>query len=603
MLTDPVATAFEKNVHGTSATEANNGYGTPPVSKSAAVLARIVNAPEQQQRREHRPGDADLGLLVAGPEVALGQRDDQLLRPHQLAEHRPDAEVATEQQLAGRAASASDRRPGGGSRRASTGGGTGSGRTGRAGSWAACDRAAARSVVVGRSRVVRWCPLVASPAARAPARLPRRPGGTVLACASDQRAVYGLPTASRQAASTSGACGNGRRNERMRARIGRQVTVADENGDQTGGHGGSPAPADPVLHVITSTQRRGAETFAVDLAAALGDRGVASEVAALAPGTGDTLDVATLGPSALGSGHAAGAAPASSGRSCGGRPRLAHAARLRAGAGRPADPGRVPQHRRSGGVGRRAACAACARGRCSVARRPSPPCGPRRPTPSTTSTACPALGCTSSPTASRPNGARSRTRRRGRRPAPTSACRPAAPVVADDRRAVGREAGGRRHRRGGGGGRRPPAGGGRRARAAGARAPGGRGPRRPGALRRGPAGPGRGAGRGRRGGVVQPYRGHAGRADRGGPVGPSRRGDRRRRGGADRAGRRDGAAGPPGRRERADRRSGAGAGRARRASGPPPAPTAWPTFEIGAVADGWADLLRTLGVAARVREG
>ena len=45
MLTDPVATAFEKNVQGTSATEANNGYGTPSVSKSAAVLARIVNAP------------------------------------------------------------------------------------------------------------------------------------------------------------------------------------------------------------------------------------------------------------------------------------------------------------------------------------------------------------------------------------------------------------------------------------------------------------------------------------------------------------------------------------------------------------------------------
>jgi glycosyltransferase involved in cell wall biosynthesis len=56
---------------------------------------------------------------------------------------------------------------------------------------------------------------------------------------------------------------------------------------------------DRVLHVITSTQRRGAETFAVDLAAALGERGAASEVVALAPGTGDTLDVASLGPAAL----------------------------------------------------------------------------------------------------------------------------------------------------------------------------------------------------------------------------------------------------------------------------------------------------------------
>jgi glycosyltransferase involved in cell wall biosynthesis len=85
----------------------------------------------------------------------------------------------------------------------------------------------------------------------------------------------------------------------MRGRIGRQVTVAEDNGDQAGAHDGGPGPADRVLHVITSTQRRGAETFAVDLAAALGARGVASEVVALAPGAGDTLDVATLGPAGL----------------------------------------------------------------------------------------------------------------------------------------------------------------------------------------------------------------------------------------------------------------------------------------------------------------
>jgi glycosyltransferase involved in cell wall biosynthesis len=85
----------------------------------------------------------------------------------------------------------------------------------------------------------------------------------------------------------------------MRGRIGRQVTVAEDNGDQAGRHGGGATPADRVLHVITSTQRRGAETFAVDLAAALGARGVASEVAALAPGAGDTLEVATLGPAGL----------------------------------------------------------------------------------------------------------------------------------------------------------------------------------------------------------------------------------------------------------------------------------------------------------------
>jgi glycosyltransferase involved in cell wall biosynthesis len=124
--------------------------------------------------------------------------------------------------------------------------------------------------------------------------------GTVLACTSDERAVFGLPAASRQVALAFGGRGIGWRIERMRGRIGRQVTVADGNGDEAGGDGGGRSPADPVLHVITSSQRRGAETFAVDLAAALGDRGAASEVVALAPGAGDTLDVATLGPSALG---------------------------------------------------------------------------------------------------------------------------------------------------------------------------------------------------------------------------------------------------------------------------------------------------------------
>jgi glycosyltransferase involved in cell wall biosynthesis len=77
----------------------------------------------------------------------------------------------------------------------------------------------------------------------------------------------------------------------------RQVTEADRNEDDAS-RGTGPV-AGRVLHVITSTQRRGAETFAVDLAAALGDRGVASEVVALVPGAGDPLDVATLGRAAL----------------------------------------------------------------------------------------------------------------------------------------------------------------------------------------------------------------------------------------------------------------------------------------------------------------
>lgn len=55
-----------------------------------------------------------------------------------------------------------------------------------------------------------------------------------------------------------------------------------------------------MLHVVTSTQRRGAETFAVDLAAALGERGLPSAVVALSGSTGDALDVPALGTTALG---------------------------------------------------------------------------------------------------------------------------------------------------------------------------------------------------------------------------------------------------------------------------------------------------------------
>jgi glycosyltransferase involved in cell wall biosynthesis len=64
-----------------------------------------------------------------------------------------------------------------------------------------------------------------------------------------------------------------------------------------------PAREVDVLHVITSTQRRGAETFAVDLDAALTGLGMTSEVVALTSGgrsgDGATLDVPVLGLSTL----------------------------------------------------------------------------------------------------------------------------------------------------------------------------------------------------------------------------------------------------------------------------------------------------------------
>ncbi|HLT70882.1 MAG TPA: glycosyltransferase family 4 protein [Acidimicrobiales bacterium] len=55
-----------------------------------------------------------------------------------------------------------------------------------------------------------------------------------------------------------------------------------------------------VLHVVTAARRRGAETFAVDLAESLSARGTPSEVVALAPAdAGDPLPVPVLGRRAL----------------------------------------------------------------------------------------------------------------------------------------------------------------------------------------------------------------------------------------------------------------------------------------------------------------
>ena len=52
---------------------------------------------------------------------------------------------------------------------------------------------------------------------------------------------------------------------------------------------------DALLHVITSTDRRGAEVSATQIGTALSDRGWASETVALWPGPGMGLPVATLG--------------------------------------------------------------------------------------------------------------------------------------------------------------------------------------------------------------------------------------------------------------------------------------------------------------------
>ncbi len=56
---------------------------------------------------------------------------------------------------------------------------------------------------------------------------------------------------------------------------------------------GSPGP---ILHVVASTDRRGAETAAVDLALALEGLGLGGVVVALAPGDSGGLDIPVFGP-------------------------------------------------------------------------------------------------------------------------------------------------------------------------------------------------------------------------------------------------------------------------------------------------------------------
>jgi glycosyltransferase involved in cell wall biosynthesis len=68
-----------------------------------------------------------------------------------------------------------------------------------------------------------------------------------------------------------------------------------------GGSSGSTSTATPVLHVITGTTRRGAETFAVDLSDALIERGRRGRTVALTADAGGAgLDVPALGGRPLG---------------------------------------------------------------------------------------------------------------------------------------------------------------------------------------------------------------------------------------------------------------------------------------------------------------
>ena len=55
-----------------------------------------------------------------------------------------------------------------------------------------------------------------------------------------------------------------------------------------------------VLHVVSDTDRRGAQVFGSELAERLSEHGLAGRAVALAPGTVGGLDLPTLGPTALG---------------------------------------------------------------------------------------------------------------------------------------------------------------------------------------------------------------------------------------------------------------------------------------------------------------
>jgi glycosyltransferase involved in cell wall biosynthesis len=83
---------------------------------------------------------------------------------------------------------------------------------------------------------------------------------------------------------------------RVRARVSSSISDAERHLQEH--HAESSVATLRSLHLITSNARRGAETFAVDLAAALLERGHEAEVAALSPSGGDELhEVPVLGPS------------------------------------------------------------------------------------------------------------------------------------------------------------------------------------------------------------------------------------------------------------------------------------------------------------------
>ena len=94
MLTAPFDSAPEKNVHDSSPTYENSGYGTPPVSTSATRLKKTVNTTIITNGVTSAHAKPTPGLLVPRRELALGQHDDELAPAPQLAQHHDRAHGA-----------------------------------------------------------------------------------------------------------------------------------------------------------------------------------------------------------------------------------------------------------------------------------------------------------------------------------------------------------------------------------------------------------------------------------------------------------------------------------------------------------------------------
>ncbi len=78
--------AVEKNVHGSSPANANNGYGIPPGVHAGHPAEKNREHDHHQQRLKHGPGGAQQRLLVTNFDIAPDQKTQQLAEFPQLGD-------------------------------------------------------------------------------------------------------------------------------------------------------------------------------------------------------------------------------------------------------------------------------------------------------------------------------------------------------------------------------------------------------------------------------------------------------------------------------------------------------------------------------------